>query len=216
MSTRVQVTGIVDAVAAELRALVLAGELVPGRAVTEAIVAERFSVARPSAKAAIEKLVAEGLLERSAHRSARVPKLDAEAVLDVYATRRRIESSALRELATRRLAPTAARAANAEIAALATRAPELIVDPDMRFHAAIVDALASPRTSRAYSSLLGEVRLCMAQVQGQRLISVELIHREHAEVLDALEAGDENRAIEVLSAHLGRASERLAEAARIR
>ncbi len=64
MSGVLQVTGVVDAVASELRAAVFEGELTQGQLVTEAWAAERYGVARASAKAAIEKLVAEGLLQR--------------------------------------------------------------------------------------------------------------------------------------------------------
>lgn len=211
MDSVLQIRGVVDAVATELRALVLDGALSAEHTVTESDVSQRFGVARPSAKAAIEKLVAEGVLERTAHRSARVPRLDAAAVRDVYATRRRIESEALRELAEQRHGLEEARSANEEIARSPGGSTVDIVDPDLRFHTAIVDALGSDRTSRAYRSLVGEVRLCMAQVQGQRLISAELIHEEHARLLAAVAAGDGDGAVALLSAHLGRAAERLAE-----
>ena len=116
MSGGLQVTGVVDAVASELRAAVFAGELTQGQLVTEAWAAERYGVARASAKAAIEKLVAEGLLQRTVHRSARVRVLQASAVRDIYRTRRRIESEVIRELAADRSVPDAAAAANAQIA----------------------------------------------------------------------------------------------------
>lgn len=210
----VQVTGVVDAVAEELRGLVLGGELVAEAPVTEAGVSERFGVARPSAKAAIEKLVAEGLLLRTAHRSARVPRLDPHAVLDVYATRRRLESEAVRELARRRFAPAGAREANARIGRYAGGSSVGVVEPDMLFHSMIVDALGSERTSRAYRSLVGEVRLCMAQVQGQGLISADLIHAEHGRLLELIEEGRPDEAVALLAEHLDRAGERLAEVIR--
>ena len=96
----VRITGVVTAVGEAIRAQVLAGDLAGGEALTESRVADEFGVARPTAKAAIESLVAEGLLERTAHRTARVRILDAASVRDVYQTRRRIESEAIRELAS--------------------------------------------------------------------------------------------------------------------
>ena len=47
-----EASGVVDAVASELRAAVFAGELTQGQLVTEAWAAERYGVARASAKAA--------------------------------------------------------------------------------------------------------------------------------------------------------------------
>lgn len=206
------VVGVVEAVTARLRVRILHGELAPSTPVTEAFVAEEYGVARPSAKAAIEQLVAAGLLLRSAHRSARVVSIDPETVRDVYRTRARLESAALRELAARREAPDEATRANAEILALPPGPDARTVDPDLRFHTALIDALRSERTGRMYRSVLDEVRLCMAQVQGRRLLESEVIAAQHAEILDAVADGDAARATAVLSRHLSSAEERLVDA----
>lgn len=212
MTGSLQVTGVVDAVADGLRSIVLEGGLAPGSQVTESLVAERFGVARASAKAAIEKLVAEGLLQRTVHRSARVRLLDAEAIRDVYQTRRRIESEAIRDLAASREVPQSAVAANAEIAQHRGGSSIDVVDPDMGFHMSLVDGIRSERTSRAYRSLVVEVRLCMAQVQGRRLISADLILDEHARILGHIADGNGDAALALLGEHLGRAERRLIEA----
>lgn len=210
--TELGVIGIVDAVTRSLRAQILAGEIAADTALTEAKVSASFGVARPSAKAAIEQLVASGLLVRTAHRSARVIAIDAAMVRDVYRTRTRLESAALRELATAQLVPDAATAANAEILALQAGPDPASVDPDLRFHTALIDGVASVRTSRMYRSVLDEVRLCMAQVQGRRLLDARDIAAQHAEILDAVSAGDGARAADLLAAHLASAEDRLVEA----
>lgn len=206
------VVGIVDAVTRKLRAGILAGEISADTPLTEAKVSKSFGVARPSAKAAIEQLVASGLLVRTAHRSARVVAIDSVMVQDVYRTRMRLESAALRELAAVRRVPVAASAANAEILRMPAGASPETVDPDLRFHTALIDGIASERTSRMYRSVLDEVRLCMAQVQGRRLLDAEVISRQHEEILDAVASGDGERAAALLAAHLGSAEERLVEA----
>ncbi|WP_448720327.1 GntR family transcriptional regulator [Microbacterium natoriense] len=206
------VVGVVDAVTAQLRTKILSGEIPSGAALTEAAVAQTFGVARPSAKAAIEQLVAGGLLVRTAHRSARVVDIDADTVRDVYRTRARLESAALRELARSRTVPDAARIANAELLAMPPGPDPATVDPDLRFHTALIDALESDRTGRMYRSVLDEVRLCMAQVQGRRLLDAEQIAAQHAAMLDAVAAGDGDLAADLLSAHLLSAQERLVDA----
>lgn len=206
------VIGVVDAVTAQLRTKILSGEIPSGAALTEAAVAQTFGVARPSAKAAIEQLVAGGLLVRTAHRSARVVDIDADTVRDVYRTRARLESAALRELARSRAVPDAARTANAELLAMPPGPDPATVDPDLRFHTALIDALESDRTGRMYRSVLDEVRLCMAQVQGRRLLDAEQIAAQHAAMLDAVAAGDGDLAADLLSAHLLSAQERLVDA----
>ena len=206
------VVGVVEAVTRRLRARILDGSLRAGEAVTEARVSALYDVARPSAKAAIEQLVASGLLARTAHRSARVVAIDAGMVRDVYRTRTRLESAALRELAAARESPAAASEANAEILALPAGPDPATVDPDLRFHTAIIDALGSDRTSRMYRSVLDEVRLCMAQVQGRRLLDAAVIGAQHAAILDAVAAGDGDVAAALLAEHLAAAEDRLVDA----
>lgn len=206
------VVGVVDAVTARLRARILSGDIRSGAPLTEAAVSQSYGVARPSAKAAIEQLVAGGLLVRTAHRSARVVGIDAETVRDVYRTRARLESAALRELALTRAVPRAARSANAELLAMPPGADPATVDPDLRFHTALIDALHSERTGRMYRSVLDEVRLCMAQVQGRQLLDAAEIAAQHAAMLDAVEAGDGDLAADLLSVHLSSAEERLVDA----
>src|SRR5690349_9079066 len=125
------IVGVVDAVTAQLRGRILSGEIRSGEPLTEAAVSQTFGVARPSAKAAIEQLVATGLLVRTAHRSARVVGIDADTVRDVYRTRVRLESAALRELAATGMVPDAARDANAEILAMPGGPDPATVDPDL-------------------------------------------------------------------------------------
>lgn len=212
MVTRVEVVSVVEAVTADLRARVLRGELAPGTALSEAEVASRYDIARPTARAVIEALVFENLLDRRAHKTARVVLLGPDDVRDIYRTRGRMETEVLRELAAARTVPEGAVAANAEIAALGDGSPLDIVEPDMRFHSELVDAVGSRRTSRAYRSLVSEVTLCMSQVQGKNLLSTSLIAGEHRALLDFLRAGDADAAAALLSVHLGRARERLVAA----
>jgi DNA-binding GntR family transcriptional regulator len=203
------VTSVVDAIALDLRRQLFRGELTGSDPLTEAGVSELYEVARPTAKAAIEKLVSEGLLVRGAHRSARVPVLDAADARDIYRTRADVEGIVLRRLAAQRSVPDEARRANAEIAELGDASALDVVDPDMRFHTSLVDAMGSVRTSRVYGSLVSEVRLCMAQVQGNSLLSTALIHAEHARLLELIEAGDGDGVVALLERHLARARERL-------
>lgn len=206
------VVGVVDAVTAQLRLRILSGEMPAGAPVTEAAVSQSFSVARPSAKAAIEQLVATGLLVRTAHRSARVVHIDPATVRDVYRTRTRLESAALRELAATREVPHAAVEANAEMLAMPPGPDQATVDPDLRFHTALIDALHSERTGRMYRSVLDEVRLCMAQVQGRRLLDAAAIAAQHEEILAAVASGESEHAARLLEEHLSSAEQRLVDA----
>lgn len=206
---KLAVVSVIDAVTEDLRSRVLSGRLQPEAPLVEVEIAEEYDVARPTAKAAIENLVRERLLERSAHKTARVVRLAPEDVRDIYRTREIVESEVLRRLAAGRRTSDAARAANSEIAALADASPREIVEPDMRFHRSLIDALGSERTSRLYDSLASEVIFCMSQVQGASLLPTAVIAAEHDRLLELIEAGDGDGAVALLAAHLGRARERL-------
>lgn len=212
MVRNIVVTSVIDAVADDLRNQVLARELGPGAPLTEAEVAARYDVARASAKAAIERLVGEKVLVRKTHKTARVVELGPADVRDIYRTRTYLESEVLRRLAARREVPAGARAANDEIRALWQQGTWDIVEPDMRFHTCLIDALGSARTSAVYGSLAFEVKLCMAQLQGSQRLSPEIIVAEHARILDLIGEGDAGGAAAMLDEHLARARELLAGA----
>lgn len=212
MVRNIVVTSVIDAVVEDLKQQVLVRELGAGAPLTEAEVASRYDVARATAKAAIERLVAEKVLVRKNHKTARVVKLGPADVRDIYRTRAYLESEVLRRLAERREVPVDARVANAEIEGLWRQGTWDIVGPDMRFHTALIDSLGSARTSAVYGSLAFEVRLCMAQLQGSQRLSPEIIIAEHARILDLIEAGDAAGAAAMLDEHLARARELLAGA----
>ncbi len=212
MVGRIAAVSIVDAIAADLRSRVFSGDLGSGGALTETDVATSYEVARPTAKASIEKLVAEGLLDRGTHKTARVVDLGPEAVRDIYVARAYLESEVLRRLARTKDVPQGAVQANRDIAALKSGAPLDVVEPDMRFHTSLIDAVANERISRMYRSLVGEVRLCMVRVQSLHLLDTELILAEHQKILELIEAGQGEAAAELLDEHLGRARERLVAA----
>lgn len=211
MAARLGVVSVVQAVVKSLRTRIFSGELAPGTALGEVDVAAHYEVARPTAKAALENLVSSGLLTRNAHQSAKVTLLSSADARDIYRTRAIIEAEAVRLLANSTQVPEAARKANAEITALRDASPIQIVDPDVRFHSALVQALESERTSSIYAQLSDEIRLCMTHVQDATLLNTADIADEHEQLLDRIAVGDAQGAAEVLAKHLSHASTRLAE-----
>ncbi|MDJ0376956.1 GntR family transcriptional regulator [Cryobacterium sp. PH31-L1] len=212
MRIPVAATSIVDAITTDLRNRLFSGELTPEVALTETEIAASYNVARPTAKAAIERLVGEGLLMRGLHKTARVAVLGPDAVRDIYLARAYLESEIVRRLAAQKLAPTGAVAANQEIANLTAGSPMDLIEPDIRFHLSLIDAVGSERVNKMYQSLMSEVRLCMTRVQSLNLLEPGLIHAEHQRILELLEAGDGEAAAQLLDDHLGRARERLVAA----
>jgi DNA-binding GntR family transcriptional regulator len=110
---------------------------------------------------------------------------------------------------------TAARQARGQAAALAPARAAVVTlerlgpdtpwgevrDADIAFHSGLIDAMGSPRISRAFGPLAAELRLCFVQLR-RELIDPPLVAAQHREILTALEA-----AVALLQEHLERSEE---------
>ncbi|MFJ8791595.1 GntR family transcriptional regulator [Streptomyces sp. NPDC102462] len=210
MAIQLVTQSVGDALVTSLRERILADEITAGTAVTEASVATEYKVARQTAKAAIERLVGEGLLERTAHRSARVPTLDETRVRDLYFARGVIEVRAYELLAAKRLLTPQALTAHEAFRTCSTGSDvAAIVQADVAFHRALIDGLDSDRLSRAHSVIINEIRLCLAQVQNAHLLAPAEIAEEHQTIITAIRDGDVTGAGEVGLEHLRHAERNL-------
>lgn len=185
-----------------LRSSIIAQDLAPGSTVTESTVAVRFGVARQTAKVAIERLVAEGLLRREIHKAARVPSLTAIDIADLYESRAVVESAAVARLDS---IPSAALAAHHELLAAGSD----FAQQDIAFHRALVAGQSSTRLARMHSLIMGEVELCIGQVQSAHLLSATDVATQHQGILDAIVAGDSARAATLTSEHIAVSRDRL-------
>jgi DNA-binding GntR family transcriptional regulator len=203
-------SSMIDALYGSLRQRIINGELAPGEKVTEAKVVGEYGVARPTAKACLERLTAAGLLQRTAHRTAVVPELDQADILDLYFARDSIERSAVQRLAETSTVPPEARGAQERIErAVADGVFPDQVEADIAFHTSLVDAVGSKRLSRMHELIMGEVHLTMGQFQAHRTTDPRTVATEHEAILDAISAGDAPVAADHLSAHLRAARDRL-------
>lgn len=200
---------VVDALTSSLRTRVLNGQIDAGVGLTETDVAGDYEVSRPTAKTAINTLVQEGLLRREAHKSAHVPSLSREDVEDLFLVRMPLELEVVKIVAGRPV-PQAAAEAVRDLARVDTDAGHSeFVEADLRFHRELVRSVNSPRLTRLYQALSGEIHLSM--VQSRYALGRDRIVAEHGAVLDALTAGDAVRAESLMRAHLEGARDALAE-----
>lgn len=190
-----------DAIFETLRARIIDQSDPPGSTLTESAVALRFGVARPTAKLALERLVADGLLRREAHRAARVPELSRDDIVDLFATRRLIESAALDSLAAGGAIPADALAAHRRLLGVARTGGEF-ASSDAAFHRSLVAGSPSPRLARMHAALMGEIELCIGQVQAHHLLEVTDVAAQHQRILDAVTAGDRAAAADLTRAHI--------------
>ena len=187
-----------EAIYARLRVGIIEQSYQPGSTITESTVALRFGVARPTAKIAIERLVSEGLLRRELHQAARVPQLDRDDIVDLFDNRAVVESAAAGALAATGAVPAAALLAHRALLAN-TRD---FAENDIAFHRALVAGQPSPRLARMHALLMGEVELCIGQVQAAHLLTAAEVGAQHQGILDAITRGDVDAASRLIREHI--------------
>ena len=199
-----------DAIYSALRSAIIDQDIEPGESVTESAVALRFGVARPTAKTAIERLVEHGLLRREKHQTARVVRLSRADILDLYDSRAIVESAAVGRLATGGTLPAEALAAHRALLAGSTDGSDHgFATHDIDFHRALVAGQSSPRLARMHSLLMGEIELCIGQVQAGRLLTASEVGAQHQGILDAVTAGDAELAARLTREHITGSRDRL-------
>jgi DNA-binding GntR family transcriptional regulator len=200
-----------DTIYSALRSAIISQQIEPGESVTESAVALRFGVARPTAKTAIERLVEHGLLRREKHQTARVVRLSRADILDLFDNRAIVESAAVGELATGGTLPAGALAAHRALLAAASpdTADHDFATHDIDFHRALVAGQPSPRLARMHSLLMGEIELCIGQVQANHLFTAAEVGAQHQGILDAVTSGDASLAARLTREHITGSRDRL-------
>lgn len=210
MTVDIAVQTLVDALADALRQQVLTGKMQAGSRVTEQEVASTYGVARPTAKAAIERVVQTGILRRTANKTAKVPLLSESDIEDLYRSRIFFERNAVSSLAKLGTVPGAAEQSLESMRkALDTESFVDTIASDIGFHIALVSGLASPRISRMYETIVGEAHLCMAQEQSRGELDREENYGEHRRIFEAIRARDTKNASKLAVEHLTSAATRV-------
>ncbi len=205
----------VDQLVTALRARILRGELAAGVRLREAAVSDASGVSRNTVREALLVLASEGLVRHEPHRGATVTALSAADVHDLYEVRRVLESAAI-DVATTRGSPDLGRvdAALDRLAAAAAVGEWLgLVDADLLFHASLVDLHCSPRISRSFRGIEGELRLGFALVAyaDQEFVEPQGIVDAHRQILELLRANDAEACKHLLKTHLTHYRDRLIE-----
>ncbi|MEV4263971.1 GntR family transcriptional regulator [Kribbella sp. NPDC049584] len=199
MSVELESTSLTDSLTTALRKQIVASEIAPGEKLSEIWVANRFTVARPTAKAALDRLTNEGLLRRGPRRTAVVPQLSADDVSDLYFAREPIESRAVMTLANRREVPGDADRSLLLMRMAAEHDQHAEhTESDIALHRALVAATGSARLRRMHETVMGETQLCIAQVRAHAGLDLIALTDRHAAILEAIRNGDPDEAVAAL------------------
>ena len=203
---------MVDAAADALRQMILDGSLEPGSRLRETDFSQRLGIARHTFRAATQILINEGLLRRLHNRGVQLTVLDGDDIVDIFRLREALEIEAIRQvMAAGGEIPDAALAVDRFNALGEDASWRTVVDIDMAFHRAIIDATGSERINRAYAGVQSEILLCMAQLR-PHYDRPDQVAAEHRELLAAIESGDIAATEELFRKHLGEAADNLTNA----
>ena len=189
---------------ANIRELIVEGDLEPGAKVPERILSERYGVSRTPLREALKTLASEGLLELLPHRGARVARLTAEDVDQMFPIMGALEALS-GELACQNLTEDQ----YAEIQALhyqmvlhyTRRELKPYFQVNQEIHEKILSASANQLLLHMYQTLSGRIRRAryVANMSSERWSQAV---KEHEEMLNALAARDGTALAKVLKRHL--------------
>jgi len=196
-------------VAAEIRTILLRGEVPPGTKFPEQALAQRFGVSRNTMREALLLLRSQGLIEHQLHRGAVVAELDDAAIVDVSQARRVLEQAGVAAAvqAPIEILQPMLDALDGMAHALTTAE---FLEADQRFHQAIVACLNSDRLDRFFAAIQTEQTLVNAWRGDDS--KTDSIYQSHKEVADAILARDFERAHLLVTAVIDSAEKRLRQA----
>jgi DNA-binding GntR family transcriptional regulator len=207
-------TSTAEEVADALREQILLGEFAPGARLPEIPLAAAFQVSRNTLRDAFRMLGREGLVEHLPHRGGFVAQLEEPDIRDLYRIRRILEISGARAVAS---ASEAAREAlRRQLRLLADAAQRGSwrdsVDHDLAFHARVAGLLESPRVDAFFETIAAQLRFGIAimnVVDEKYALPGKRIVEQHARILAAIEAGDIDRAEQLIDQHAHESEERM-------
>ncbi len=204
--------GTADAVYAALREAIISGVLKPGDKLGEEYLASEFNVSRTPVREALARLSAEGLAVRMPRGGLTVRSVSEHEVLDFYAVRVALDGLAAK-LAARLAVP-------AEVAQLRWLNDNMVSAPDLtsqhdysvQFHVALYQTSHNRLLQRFGSEMLDWQRGFSASTFADHG-RLKKAHRDHSEIVAAIEARDAAAAETCASRHMMNARE--ARAARM-
>ena len=199
-----------ESAAAALREQIIAGRLRPGTRLSEERLSAALGVSRNTLREAFRLLAHERLVEHSFNRGVFVRRLSDDDVADVFRVRRMVELAAVE--AARPGDPGLAEAAAACAAARDAARRHAWLDvggQNMRFHAALVSTLHSPRIETLLRSLMAELRLAFHAMDDELQAFHEPYLERNEELLRLINAGERDRATAFLRDYLDRTEEQL-------
>jgi DNA-binding GntR family transcriptional regulator len=194
---------------AEIRGLILSGDVLPGSALTEEALADICGVSRTPVREALRRLEAELYVVRSDSQRLFVANWNSEDLAEMFTLRAMLEAHAAARAATRITSEAieSLRDSNALIAAaVAADTPDVatFLAENRRFHEIVIAAASSPRLATMLAALVEQPVVRRTAARYGRVELARSAH-EHGELILAFAARDAEWARAVMTSHIRRA-----------
>jgi DNA-binding GntR family transcriptional regulator len=195
----------------DLRAAIVAGELLPGERLLEEELSARLGLGRAAVRMALVRLEHDGLVERERHRGARVRRVSEQEAVEIVEARAALEGLAARHAALRAddVAIDALREITAEMRRLRDAGDLLALSNlNARLHTRILETSGhetARRLSRTLSSQIVRFQYRTVLLPGRP----ERSFAEHSAIVEAIAAHDPDAAEKAMRQHLLRVAEAL-------
>lgn len=179
------------------------GVYAPGDRLLEEEVAERLGMSRTPVREAMGRLQEKGLLQPAPGRGLAIATLTMERVFELYAMRGELEALVAKFAAQHVTEAEIDNLADLNRQFAAANSPQEAARLNRDFHTRLYDAARNRYLRAAVEDLHETIALLPSTtfVEGNR---VSTATREHAEILDAITARDQERASSAARAHISR------------
>lgn len=195
----------------EVERMILAGDLMPGQRLNEGALAQRLQVSRGPVREALRGLERSGLVTSVVNRGVFVREVSLAEALEAYEVR-----AALLAMVGHKLAREADADLIARLETLWRQMAEAVSEEDLdayypanvAFHRCLMEGARNRRMLEVYESLVNELHLFRRRSlveQGRMAESND----EHRAIIDAIRAGDGERAAALLEEHVAHGRDRL-------
>jgi len=196
-----------------LRKEILRGDLKPGERLMEIQLANRLGVSRTPVREAIRKLELEGLVLMIPRRGAEVARITEKTLRDALEVRMTLEKLAV-TLACQRITPKEIeqlkKVSNYGTTFLNKNDLMGMAKADEEFHDVIYNATNNQKLIKILNNLSEQVYRYRVEYLKQKNAPAQII-REHKELLNAIEARDEELAAEIAAVHIDNQAKSIAE-----
>ena len=197
-------------IADHLREQIIQGVFRPGQQINESVLAGQLHTSRGPVREALQRLAQEGILVSLRNRGVFVPELSIDDIREIYAVREAVESASADILLTTGKAQIgrtcqSLRDTLTEMAAQVESSDwQALTRLDMKFHTSFVEGTRNSRLIRIYDTLVAESRMCILNLQVSYPRADALV-QEHQNLLDLLEASDNDGLHQAISRHMRKA-----------